>query len=71
MKDYEYQQRVAAQNRKETAKGEFQTLAEAERMVRSLSKASAYCQGPNSSRQMNDRIRAVEAERDRLKRYGK
>ena len=46
---------------------EFKTAKEAEDMLRSLRRASAYCTGENSSRQHGERIREVERECDRLK----
>jgi hypothetical protein len=51
--------------------GEFKTVKEAEHMLRELGKAAAYCTGPESSKRHAERIREVEAERDRLEKREK
>ncbi len=46
---------------------EFNTVREAEDMLRSLTKAAGYCRGPQSSETHARRIREVEAKRDALR----
>ncbi len=49
------------------ARDEFETVREAEDMLRSLNKAAGYCRGPNSRASHAERIREVEKECDALR----
>lgn len=50
---------------------EFKTSREAQAMLTSLKRAAQFCVGPESSARHSERIRAVEAELERLRRQGR